>query len=138
MLWWRTDSDEPGFERFKVDILVPGDMDLPDIYPDYVTKINKLPCAPLHLLLFHKLKAWSDRRYSPRRDQRAKTTADARDIGDLLGIANKTRLNVIKDRDYITDTFRRASYRRLKRFNRVYPEYTKLWMGLGLPNPMEL
>lgn len=138
MLWWRTGSDEPGFERFKVDILVPGTMDLPDIHQDYVVKINKFPCAPLHLLLFHKLKGWSDRRHSPRRDQRAKTPADARDIGDLLRIANRTRLNVGKGRAYITDPFRRASYRRLKKFSRAHPEYVKLWMGLGLPNPTEL
>lgn len=138
VLWWRTDSDEPGFEKFKVDILVPGDVDLPDIHPDYVVKIDRFPCAPLHLLLFHKLKAWSDRRYSPRRDLRAKTAADARDIGDLLRIANKTQLKVMKYRPYITDPFRRASYSRLKKFDRVYPEYTELWEGLGLPNPTEL
>ncbi|KAF9777449.1 hypothetical protein BJ322DRAFT_980429, partial [Thelephora terrestris] len=132
VLWWNTGSNEPGFERFKVDILVPGKMDLPDIHPDYIINIDELPCAPLHLLLLHKLKGWSDRRRSRRPDRRAKIPADVRDIGDLLRIANGLRANITKSKPYITDSFRRASYRRVKQFSVEHPQYVSSWMGLGM------
>ena len=138
VLWWRTESSEPGFQRFKVDILVPGVMDLPYILPRYIMEIDELPCAPLDLLLFHKLKAWNDRLYVRRPDLRAKLPGDIQDIGDLLWLANWEGLDVTEGRQYITDPFREASYRRVKKFCLEYPEYAGLWIGLGLPDPAEL
>lgn len=61
-----TGSNKPGFERFKIDILTPGIMDLSNIEPRYTVKINELPCPPLDLLLFHKLQVWDQRRRSLR------------------------------------------------------------------------
>ena len=132
VLYWRTGSNEDGFERFKIDILVPGTLDLPDIHLNYIIKINKFPCAPLTLLLLHKLKAWDDRRHSGRQYQLAKIDGDVRDIRDLLRIANQRGLNVTKSRPYISPDFRACSYERVVEFNEKYPEYIWLWKGLGL------
>jgi len=137
VLYWCTDSDEPGFERFKIDILVPGVLDLPYIHPDYIIKIDKFPCAPLTLLLLHKLKAWDDRRGSRRSRFLAKLPADVRDIADLLRIANGLGLRITKSRSYISDSFRGTSHRRVKAFCIRHPEYIALWMGLGWSNPTE-
>jgi len=135
VLYWRTDSDEPGFEGFKIDILIPGVLDLPYIHPQYIIEIDKLPCAPLHLLLLHKLQGWDNRRCSRRPDFLAKLPGDVRNISDLLLIANRLGLNITKPRPYITDSFRNISYARVTEFSRRHPEYIPLWMGLGLSNP---
>jgi len=137
VLYWRTDSDEPDFERFKIDILVPGVLDLPNVHPHYIIKFDRLPCAPLHLLLLHKLKGWDDRRYSRRPDFLAKLPGDVRDIRDLLQIANRLGLNVTNPKPYITDSFRDDSYERITEFSYEHPEHIPLWMGLGLPDPTE-
>ena len=113
-------------------------MDLPYIHPDYIIKIDKLPCAPLHLLLLHKLQGWDDRRQSARPDWLAKLPGDVRDISDLLRIANRAGLNLTKGRPYISDSFRSASCERVIEFSDEYPEYMSLWMGLGLPHPTEM
>jgi hypothetical protein len=138
VLYWRTDSDKPGFGRFKIDILIPGDMDLPHLHPHYIVKIDRLPCAPLALLLLHKLQGWDDRRGSRRPDFLAKIPGDERDIVDLLRIANRLGLKITKPRPYISHHFRRASYERVMEFSDEHPEYVSLWMGLGLPNPTEV
>jgi len=132
VLYWRTDSDEPGFERFKIDILIPGVMDLPYVHPHYIVKIDKLPCAPLVLLLFHKLQGWDERRGSHRSDFLAKIPGDVRDIGDLLRIANGLGLKVTKSKPYISLSFRELSYRRVREFSIQHRAYIPFWMGLGL------
>lgn len=137
VLYWRTDSNESGFEQFKVDILIPGVMDLPYIHPDYMININKLPCAPLALLLLHKLQGWDERRSSRRADFLAKLPGDVRDIGDLLRIANRLGLNITKSRPYISHSFRDISYERVTEFSLEHPSYIPLWMNLGLPNPTD-
>ena len=132
MLYWYTGSNEPGFESIKVDILVPGVMDLPHVPPRFIININELPCAPLHLLLLQKLQAWYHRRHSPRPDFRAKVPGDIQDIEDLLHIANQRGLKLTKRRPYITNSFREKSYKRVKKFTYKYPEYTEWWESLGL------
>lgn len=113
VLWWRTNSGS----RFKIDILTPGVLDLPNIHPDYLIKIDKFPCAPLHLLLFHKLKGWDDRQSSDRLNQRAKVPVDAKDIMWLLLIASTVYdLDITKKRSYITNSFRNDSYERAAKF----------------------
>ena len=137
VLYWDTGSNEPGFERFKIDILVPGVLDLPDIHPHYIIRIDTFPCAPLALLLLHKLKGWDDRRGSHRSDFLAKLPEDVRDIADLLRIANRLGLNITKSKPYISHSFRDVSYKRVREFSLEHRAYIPLWMGLGLPNPVE-
>ena len=137
VLYWRTGSDEVGFEKFKIDILVPGVLELPNFHPDYIVKFDRLPCAPLALLLFHKLKGWDDHCNSRRQDFLAKIPQDVRDIGDLLRIANGLGLRITKPRDYISRSFRELSYERVTEFSLENPEYISSWMGLGLPDPTD-
>jgi len=137
VLYWRTGRNEPGFDRFKIDILIPGVMDLPDVHPHYIINIDNFPCAPLALLLLHKLQGWDDRRGSYRSDFLAKLPEDVRDIADLLRIANGLGLNITNPKPYISHSFRDISYGRVREFSLEHPEYISLWMGLGLPNPIE-
>ena len=139
VLWWRTCSDEPGFERFKIDILTPGVLEFPHIPPNYVTQIRKFPCAPLHLLLLHKLKGWDDRRFSHLPHVRAKIDGDVQDIEALLVVASerKPTPNIARGKPYITDSFRAASYIRVSKFVRKHPNFAHFFACLGLPNPAD-
>lgn len=42
------------------EVQVPGVLDLSYVPPRYIIERGTFPCTPLHLLLFHKLKAWND------------------------------------------------------------------------------
>jgi len=137
VLYWRTDSEEVGFERFKIDILIPGDLELPNIHPHFIIKIDKFPCAPLALLLLHKLKGWDDRCNSRRQDFLAKIPGDVRDIGDLLRIANELGLNITKSKPYISRSFREDSYERVRDFSLQHRAYIPFWTGLGLHDPTD-
>jgi hypothetical protein len=130
VLYWRTDDDDQ--PNFKVDILLPGTLDLPDVSPNYIVKIQRLPCAPLVLLLLHKLKAWDDRRRSARQDWWAKLQGDVQDIEDLLRIASQRGLKLNKHRPYITHSFRKDSYERVADFTNVYPKHGSEWVALSL------
>jgi hypothetical protein len=137
VLWYRWYSDSNRrFEKFKIDILTPGVLELPYIHPSYVVEIQTLPCAPLLLLLFHKLKAWVARRSSHRQDLRAKIPGDVRDIDDLLELAYYLGLDITEEKPYITDSFRDASYTMVRKFIREYPDNAPLFMALGLPESM--
>lgn len=126
VLWWNT-----GFGGFKISIFTPRFQDLPRIRPKYFVKLRKLPCAPLHLLLFLKLREWDDRQYSPCPDQLTKVLADAYDIMFLLWTANaRYNLNITKQRQYITDSFRNDSYMRVTKFALVWQESRWLFMSL--------
>jgi len=133
VLWWQGQfNGAPSPVKIKIDILIPGVLDLAYVHPSYIDWFNGLPCAPLDLTLLHKLKGWDDRHYSPRQDQRAKIPWDAQDIWDLLQRADEVRLNITNYRPYITDSFRDASYRRLRKFALEYPEDESLFRGLGV------
>ena len=132
VLYWDTGSNDPGFRRIKVDILVPGVMNLPHIPTNFIVTIHGIPCAPLHLLLLHKLQAWDDRCRSSRPHVRAKIPGDIEDIEDLLFVANQRGLNLLERRPYITDSFHVISCRRVEEFVCQYPRYRQLWADLGL------
>jgi len=112
-------------------------LDLPYVEPRFIVNIDKFPCAPLALLLLHKLKGWDDRRNSPRSDFLAKIPGDVRDIGDLLRIANGVGLKLTKSKPYINSSFRELSYERVSEFCFEHEAYIPLWMGLGLSDPTD-
>ena len=73
--------------RCKVDILLPGIMNIPTVPPEKVLTHN----GP-HLFL--KLQAWADHRASLRPDQIRKQYTDVRDIDALLDIAVVKRVRI--------------------------------------------
>ncbi|KAI0672034.1 hypothetical protein C8Q78DRAFT_1024590 [Trametes maxima] len=87
VLWYRSDLGYYG-SRYKVDILLPGIMNIPNVPHQHVVykAPHNLPLMPLipHLLL--KLQAWDDHRLSARNDFLAKMPTDRSDIDQLLAI----------------------------------------------------
>ncbi|KAI0365375.1 hypothetical protein BV20DRAFT_954333 [Pilatotrama ljubarskyi] len=84
VLWYRTED----CTNCKVDVLVPGTMNIPQVPPQYIVSKAPyyLPLMPLipHLLL--KLQAWSDHGAARRLDLRLKQSTDKEDIDKLVNI----------------------------------------------------
>ena len=85
LLYYRHPDDD--YITIKVDILVPGILNIPSIPTERIHRVNKLPPMPFLPLLLLKLQAWHDHRASYRSDYNAKQWMDVQDIQALLPIA---------------------------------------------------
>ncbi|KAI0088398.1 hypothetical protein BDY19DRAFT_994295 [Irpex rosettiformis] len=71
----------------KVDILIPGILNIPSVPHHLVINLNNLPVMPIIPLLMLKLQGWEDHRLSSRFDMQQKQYVDIRDISQLLQVA---------------------------------------------------
>ena len=80
----------------KVDILVPGTMDLPELDPSMIDFKNdrQLPTAPLSLVLLHKLRGWFERVHSPKPYYYQRHPQDVNDVALLLPIAARDGVQI--------------------------------------------
>lgn len=91
VLWYHPrgegSTQRPG--AIKVDILLPGAMDLPPLNRSSIDFSNhrQLPTAPLSLVLLHKLRGWHDRMRSDKPWYKMRHPKDALDVAKLLPIA---------------------------------------------------
>src|SRR5262245_56816068 len=100
VLWYRLSSTTSGSSSYtslyrdtyyysrkcKVDILIPGTLNVPDVPTSRIKQINKLPVAPILVVLFLKLQGWTDHCASTRTDLYLKRHSDVDDINKLLRI----------------------------------------------------
>lgn len=78
-----------GYRRScKVDILIPGVLNIPLVDSWRIQHIDGLPVLPLFALLLMKLQGWVDHRASSRSDMQAKQYVDLRDLAQLVTIAS--------------------------------------------------
>ena len=97
VLWCRLSGGSNRRSRFggrgssrrscKVDILVPGVLNIPNVPQRRIKMISELPVMPLIPLLLLKLQGWSNHRESTREDMQEKQYVDAEDVVELLQIA---------------------------------------------------
>ncbi|VDB83089.1 unnamed protein product [Peniophora sp. CBMAI 1063] len=120
--------------RVKVDVLLPGVMNIPSIAPERFVwfKNNTLPSMPLLPLLLLKLQAWDDHRSASfrRTDLREKQHVDVADIDVLLPIAKKTGVHRSKG-GYLPRSFLDAADRRVRSYVVYYPTSKVHWEALG-------
>ena len=135
VLWYHRDGKgstrRPG--AVKVDILLPGTMDLPKVDPSRVDFNNrrKLPTAPLSLVLLHKLRGWFDRIHSDKPWYYERHPKDAHDVAKLLPIATDAG---VKNTDSILPRkFVNKARRWVNQYVTQYPEYntTSHWREIG-------
>ena len=134
VLWYRLPSP-PGAprRRCKVDILVPGIMNIPDIPPQQIKRKLGLPVMPLLPLLMMKLQGWTDHRASPRADFQAKQHVDVDDIKELLGITCRTGTRIGSNSLYwLPSGFIQAARIRVYKFTLEFPYTEDQWDFLGL------
>lgn len=119
-----------GEERFcKVDILIPGVLNIPHIPSTRIVHIDGLPVLPFMALLLLKLQGWSDHRASGRSDMWEKQYVDVRDINQMLGIA-ATRGEDVNDETWLPKDFLEVARARVVRFVEYFRQPAR-WERIG-------
>ncbi|KAI0347956.1 hypothetical protein BDW22DRAFT_36981 [Trametopsis cervina] len=122
------------YNSCKVDILVPGIMNIPDVPTKHILSIDDYPVMPMIPLLLLKLQAWEDHRNAVKDYLRDKQWQDVRDINEMLDIAAR-RGDKIKDvSDWVPQDFIAAATPRVSKFlEQVYLSQPELWKAIGVP-----
>lgn len=135
VLWYRA----PTYGTIKVDILLPGIMDIPRFPSSRIDSSNslRLPCAPLAIILLLKLQAWSQHRAALEWYYSKEQTKDKSDLECLVPIAARRSVKPKEDVDIPTSFLSQAQVR-VSEYLRLYPSCaTKSgWnsMGFTVPN----
>jgi hypothetical protein len=125
VLWYRHT-----FSRIKVDILLPGVMNIPSISPSQIVQRNGLPVAPLSMVFLLKLQAWSQHRASTVSRFVMKQYTDKDDIVRLLPILAQHNIKPDEDRR-LPSSFRVAAASRVQAFVRHHPTSREAWDRIG-------
>ncbi len=124
----------------KVDILLPGIMDLPSFDPRWIDYENdlRLPTAPLSLVLLHKVRGWWERVNSPEDHHYQKHMQDADDVATLAPLASE--MGVTIDDDALPDDFIESASGWVNNFIVAYPEFQTgyHWRQIGFETYAEL
>ncbi|KAI0072470.1 hypothetical protein K474DRAFT_1605084 [Panus rudis PR-1116 ss-1] len=119
-----------GFRRScKVDVLIPGTLNIPLIPPHRIEIIDNFPVLPLFPLLLLKLQGWSDHRASSRSDMQEKQYVDVRDLAQLLAIAVNKGAHLENAR-WLPDSFIQAAIDRVQRYVECYRQPDD-WRRIG-------
>ena len=115
----------------KVDILVPGIMNIPHVPPEQIVWVNRLPVLPLIVLLLLKLQGWSDHRASTRSDYQQKQYVDIRDLSQLVVTAAREGVR-LDNATWLPDTFISRGREHFALFLRIVrPAQTSYWRDIG-------
>lgn len=116
----------------KVDILLPGIMELPSFDPYWIESDNnlRLPTAPLSLVLLHKVRGWWDRINSDDHHYRDHWK-DAQDVANLAPIASE--MGVTINDGVLPDDFIDSASEWANNFIATYPEFRTRyhWRKIG-------
>lgn len=124
-----------GGRSCKVDILLPGIMEIPNIPLDRIEYFGDydVPVVPLDVLILLKLKGWYDHHYSRRRDFQEKQYYDVEDIRELLEFATDQGIFIYR-RSWLPRRFLRGAYQHYRDFIDEYPEFYDGWDSFGIGN----
>ena len=143
MLWCRIGSSYsysrayrsysyPGVSRScKVDVLIPGIMNIPSVPREKIVHIDSLPSMPLIPLILLKLQAWEDHRNAFKSYHRMKQWTDVNDLELLLPIAISRRDSLEKE-TWLPGSFVSAAKDRITRYLQHYPGQAKSWAQIGV------
>jgi len=124
--------------RIKVDILLPGVMDIPLFPVEKITWNAGLPSAPFILVLLLKLQAWYQHRHSTESRFREKQFADHNDLQALLAFACSKNVHILPQAPseaYLPQDFLMNSVARVADHIRIYPRCKNDWARLGFGVP---
>ncbi|TFK51206.1 hypothetical protein OE88DRAFT_1659024 [Heliocybe sulcata] len=114
----------------KVDILLPGIMNIPTISSGRIVRVHDIPVMPLSAVLLLKLQGWSDHKGSTRPDMIEKQYVDERDITQLLRIAATQGL-WMPGESWLPSEFLGTAHDRLLQFAEEYPSSAPSWEAIG-------
>ena len=116
----------------KVDILLPGIIELPSFDPCWIDSNNDLglPTAPLSLVLLHKVLGWWERINSDDHHYQDHWK-DAQDVANLAPIASKTGVTI--NDDVLPDDFIDSASEWVNNFIATYPKFRTRyhWRKIG-------
>ena len=123
VLWYHPNGE--GSTRrdasIKIDILLPGDAELPSLDPYWIDYSNEdLPAAPLLLVLLHKVLGWWEHFNSAHSHHYQKHYQDARDVENLLILASE--MGVTIDYHVLPHDFIDSAKEWVKKFIAEYPD----------------
>ncbi|KAG6899568.1 hypothetical protein C0993_009180 [Termitomyces sp. T159_Od127] len=136
ILWYRLTNDpvQNAKTSCKIDLLLPGVMNLPNMPPSLIHWDEGLPLVPFSLLLLQKLQAWDDHRKSkdPIKWQRQRT-----DMEDLDGLTGLSALELLKSSQPWSDAtlfnleFQKLTKERVINYCASFPRSVPIWTSIG-------
>jgi len=138
VLWYSLTSVRPSYyaRACKVDILLPGIMNIPSIPTQSIIYRATLPLMPFLPLLLLKLQAWVDHGTSTKEYLKAKTWVDVRDLTELLNLNSTTDRGKLRGLSSLPDTFVRTAKSHVARYVEMYPQSASLWKEVGFEDLM--
>ena len=116
----------------KVDILLPGILNIPFVPANRITRIRGIPLMPLFAVLLLKLQGWTDHRDSDREDWQEKQYVDLEDVKELLGITvDEYPDQIIDHQRWVPDSMIHAAQNRVDAFVEELPETIEDWLDIG-------
>ncbi|THH15143.1 hypothetical protein EW146_g5289 [Bondarzewia mesenterica] len=133
VLWYRESTFGYSYASCKVDILLPGIMNLPSLPDRYDKVIQGFSVVPFSLLLVTKLQAWDDHRNENSWWKREKQHTDVQDLRVLLQLPESRRLNRETWRDEIlfSPHLQTLTARRVREFCAMFRETAQRWKAIG-------
>ncbi|KAJ3893900.1 hypothetical protein GG344DRAFT_42325 [Lentinula edodes] len=128
VLWFRL----TGYHRScKVDLLLPGTMNIPSVDPSPSSRSAEYPLMPFLPLLLLKLQAWQDHGESAKLFMRDKQPTDVQDIRELLQLAEQKYALLKREGPYLPESFIETAKTRVRKFAQMYPWSEKQWIMIG-------
>ena len=118
----------------KVDILLPGTLDIPAVPRSRITytRVPDVPVMPLIAVLLLKLQGWTDHRDSERQDFQDKQYTDVDDIKEMLEIARQHyRAKTLQSEGWMPRWFVNFARERVDEFVEAFPDTMEDWTEIG-------
>ena len=141
VLWYnpRGWSFAPRTDSVKVDILLPGIMDIPSFSANHINTNNsrQLPAAPFSIVLLLKLQAWSQHRTAFKAYLNVKQYTDASDLEILVPLAAANGVRISEA--VLPSSFVEAAKDRVLEYVQRYPSSRTIseWKTIGFTFPRQ-
>ncbi len=127
ILWYRHD-----FKSCKVDILLPGILDIPPIPVDKIVTMEDLPVMPFLPLFYLKVQGWWHHKQAFMKPHlQRKVPQDVRDIKELLRLVKQQRF-VFEGNgvEWLPQWFFEKARMHVSEYSKVYPQTRREWATL--------
>lgn len=118
----------------KVDILIPGTMNIPSVPRSRITytRVPDVPVMPLIAVLLLKLQGWTHHRDADRQDYQEKQHVDVEDIMEMLEIARRDyATKTLESERWMPREFVDSAADRVGEFIESFPATSEYWYEIG-------